>query len=403
MLVLLFASLVARKVGEIDLRTTDAHKRYQTADDAITEIQTSIYRGALLGRSEASRRQTSIDIQLAALRAKTEKSLADLSSLLDPTQHGKLATLQDGLGKYWDSLSNGSGNDRLGDVLVLAEDVDSLNQANLAQEQRQIGTQQQVLRQFASAAIGLLLILGLAIAIATTAYLAKMERASEAEKVRAEKAEYELRRLSNQLVRVQEEERKNISRELHDEVGQVLTGLRMELGSLSSGAADGTFSSRLDSAKLLAEDALRSVRNLALLLRPSMLDDLGLEPALRWQAKEFSRRNEIPVSLDIQGNVGTLPEEVCICVYRAIQEAFTNCMKYAKPTRVTVTVRRIEDRVTASVQDDGLGFDVRELRTQGLGLIGMEERVRALQGTLTVSSKPGEGTVISMALPLTPE
>jgi signal transduction histidine kinase len=230
-----------------------------------------------------------------------------------------------------------------------------------------------------------------------------LERVSEKEQIRAETAEYELRRLSNQLVRVQEDERKIISRELHDEVGQILTGLRMELGSLSRAEADGAFRERLDSVKRLAEDALRAVRNLALLLRPSMLDDLGLEPALRWQAKEFSRRYGIPVSLKIEGRIDTLPETVRICLYRAIQEALTNCMKHAQANRISVLVTRQEDLVSASVQDNGKGFDARSLHTQGLGLVGMEERVRALQGQFTVSSQPGKGTLISLALPLVTE
>jgi signal transduction histidine kinase len=131
-----------------------------------------------------------------------------------------------------------------------------------------------------------------------------------------------------------------------------------------------------------------------------MLDDLGLEPALRWQAKEFSRRSEIPVAVDIQGNIDTLPETIRICLYRAIQEALTNCIKHAEAGRVTVTVKQQEDLVSASVQDNGKGFDANRLHTQGLGLVGMEERVRALQGQLTVSSQPGEGTLVSLALPL---
>jgi signal transduction histidine kinase len=362
MLVPLFAWLVSRKAAEIDFRTRDSHQRYQRADEAITDIQANIYKGTLPGKD--------VETQLTVLRLKTMKSLRELSELLDPSQHGKLLKLNEGLDRYWESVSyaserSNSGNDTLAHVLLLAEEVDSLNQANLRLEEHQIETQQHVLRQFAAAATGLLLLLGLAIATCTTAYLAKLERVSEAEKVCAEKAEYELRRLSNRLVRAQEEERKNISRELHDEVGQVLTGLRMELGSLSGGGDD-VFKLRLKSVKLLAEDALRSVRNLALLLRPSMLDDLGLEPALRWQSKEFSRRSEIPVSVDIQGSMSTLPEAVSICLYRAIQEALTNCMKYAKPSRVTIAVRQKKDLVTASVQDDGVGFDMRDLRTQGL-------------------------------------
>jgi signal transduction histidine kinase len=226
----------------------------------------------------------------------------------------------------------------------------------------------------------------------------RLDKVSEAERKRAEKAEQELRRLSNQLVRVQEEERKTISRELHDEVGQLLTGLRMELGTLSHYEPDDEFRKRLESVKGLAEEALRSVRNLALLVRPSMLDDLGLEPALQWQAKEFSRRCGVPVSVNIEGKLDNLPEALRLCLYRAIQEAMTNCGKHADASRVTVIVKQDDARVIASVQDDGRGFDAL-LQTPGLGLMGMTERVRALQGRMSVASEPGRGTLISLELP----
>jgi signal transduction histidine kinase len=401
-LVPLFAWLVSRKAALIDARARDAHSTYRAADDAITEIRADIYKAVLVFR-EASRTgdTAAAERQLGAIREQAAHHFSTLALCLDATQHPQIVALRRGLAEYWRSASDGGGQPE--DVLRLAERIDSLNEANLSLEEQQIQIQQRTLRRFATAATGLLLLLGIGIAIASTAHLAKLERASENERIRAENAESELRRLSNQLVRVQEDERRNISRELHDEIGQILTGLRMELGSLSRGEGDGAFRQRLDSVKHLAEEALRSVRNLALLLRPSMLDDLGLEPALRWQAKEVSQRSGIPVSLDIQGELHRLPEPVRICLYRAIQEALTNCIKHADATRVTVTVKQERDVLTASVQDNGKGFDVHHMRTQGLGLVGMEERVRALAGRLTISSQPGKGTLVTLSLPLAAE
>jgi signal transduction histidine kinase len=170
------------------------------------------------------------------------------------------------------------------------------------------------------------------------------------------------------------------------------------LGTLSHYEPDEEFRLRLESVKRLAEEALRSVRNLALLVRPSMLDDLGLEPALHWQAKEFSRRCGVPVSVNIEGNFDHLPEPLRLCLYRAIQEALTNCGKHADASRVTVIVKQDDARVLASIQDDGRGFDAL-LTNGGLGLLGMTERVRALQGRMSVSSEPSRGTLISLELP----
>jgi signal transduction histidine kinase len=184
----------------------------------------------------------------------------------------------------------------------------------------------------------------------------------------------------------------------------VLTGLRMELGTLTQGTTDEAFQIRLESVKQLTEMALLSVRNLALLLRPSMLDDLGLEPALRWQAKEFSRRTGVAVSITIQNKLDPFPEPIRICLYRIIQEALTNCAKHAEARRVALTIRVEGRAVFASVQDDGIGFDIQQLRkTQGLGLVGMGERARALHGYVTVNSEPGTGTLVNLSLPVDSE
>jgi signal transduction histidine kinase len=353
---------------------------------------------------------------LQAFRQATEIQIKTLASLLGRSQHATLESLHTELNDYWASAARafedvGTGGtltrayyderrNQRETVLEVAQKIDALNSANFELEEQQINAQQRALKRFSvGATIGLLL-LGIFIAAASTVYLARLEAISDKQKERAEEAEYELRRLSNQLVRAQEDERKTISRELHDEVGQILTGLRMELGGLWRGEGDAEFRERLHSVKSLAEEALRNVRNLALLLRPSMLDDLGLGAALRWQAKEFTNRSGIPVSIDIQGDINNLPENFRICLYRAIQEALTNCLKHAHASSVSIMLVQDKDLVSATIRDDGAGFSPGTLRSRGLGLVGMEERVRALQGELTIASKPGQGTLVRIELPL---
>ncbi len=410
----LFAWLVSREAAGIHEHTKIARQIYQRADDAISDIQANINKGALIEQSGFSNLNV-VETQrrISDLQLNTANDCTTLIGLLGANQKPQILALQQGLDQYWSSIQQSLGTSRTqrGEqrlfselenqperVLDLAGRIDALNQASLAREEQEIEGQQAKLRQFAIAATLMLLLLECAIALFSTAYMSRLDKVSEAERKRAEKAEQELRRLSNQLVRVQEEERKTISRELHDEVGQILTGLRMELGTLSHYDPDEEFRQRLDSVKRLAEEALRSVRNLALLVRPSMLDDLGLEPALHWQAKEFSRRCGIPVSVNIEGKLDNLPEALRLCLYRAIQEAMTNCGKHADASRVTVIVKQDDTRVIASVQDDGRGFDAL-LKTHGLGLMGMTERVRALQGRMSVSSESGCGTLISLELP----
>jgi signal transduction histidine kinase len=174
----------------------------------------------------------------------------------------------------------------------------------------------------------------------------------------------------------------------------------MELGTFSRLDPEKGFQERLESVKRLTEEALRSVRNLALLLRPSMLDDLGLESALHWQAKEFSRRCGIPVSVNVHGQVEILPESHRLCLYRVVQEAMTNCGKHADASRISVIVEQQGNRVSMSVHDDGRGFDSKRRPTHGLGLLGMTERARSLQGSIIVTSQPGRGTLIKLELPI---
>jgi signal transduction histidine kinase len=137
---------------------------------------------------------------------------------------------------------------------------------------------------------------------------------------------------------------------------------------------------------------------MALLLRPSMLDDLGLVPALEWQAREVSKRSGVRVNVEAGQVSEDLPEEHKTCIYRVVQEALHNCIRHAGARSVTVTVRQSPEELSLSVEDDGKGFDVR--RERGLGLIGIEERVANLGGNFAVESAPGRGSRLRISLPL---
>jgi signal transduction histidine kinase len=232
-----------------------------------------------------------------------------------------------------------------------------------------------------------------------------LEKKSLEERQRTEAAEQELRRLSRQLVQAQEEERKSISRELHDEVGQMLTALRMELRSMQDlrTAPEREFNEHVGGAKFLAEQSLRALRDMAMGLRPSMLDDLGLGSAIQWQARQFSKRTGIPVNVRIDALPSSLPERHRTCVYRVVQEALTNCARHSKARTIQVRVVHDERRLTVSVKDDGVGFDPASVRGRGLGLIGMQERVLELGGELSLVSQPGKGTALSARIPLEQE
>jgi signal transduction histidine kinase len=241
---------------------------------------------------------------------------------------------------------------------------------------------------------------GLGLAFLSISRVQSLERESQARYREVVKTREELHRLSARLVHAQEEERRNLSRELHDEIGQSMSALLVELGNLDSALPHGdpALRERLQAVKRLAESNVGVVRNLSLLLRPSMLDDLGLVPALKWQAREVARRTGIKVRVDAEDVSDDLPDEYRTCIYRVVQEALHNATRHSQAKHVRVTVRREETEVRVAIQDDGVGFQSQQ--EKGLGILGMEERVRHLGGNLRIESEPGHGTGLSISLPL---
>ena len=244
-------------------------------------------------------------------------------------------------------------------------------------------------------------ILGLLVAFASVFRVRTLERRGEEQHRLTEQAEQEMRRLSHQLVHAQEDERRSISRELHDEVGQMLTGLRMEFRSLGKmhGASRADFDTRLEQGRVLLDQTLQSVRDIAMGLRPSMLDDLGLDAALRWQVREFGRRHDIPVTLNIDADLTNLPEQHRTNLYRIVQEALTNCARHAQAQSVTITIAYKNGDLRLVVSDDGVGMSQPAHPGGGLGLIGIQERARDLGGSVRLDSSPGRGTSLSVSVP----
>ena len=160
----------------------------------------------------------------------------------------------------------------------------------------------------------------------------------------------------------------------------------------------GNTHSRLAVIAELAERSVEALRRIALALRPSMLDDLGLVPALEWQARETGRLSGIPVEVSAAEGRGELPESHRTCIFRVAQEALHNCARHSQATRIGVALQRGSTCVWLRVDDDGKGFAAE--RTRGLGLLGMAERVGQLGGRLRVRSEPGRGTTVTAELPL---
>jgi signal transduction histidine kinase len=238
------------------------------------------------------------------------------------------------------------------------------------------------------------------LAIGSAIYISRLEHETRLRYDQVAAGRIEMGKLSQRLVAAQEQERKSISRELHDEVGQTLNALLVDAGNLQKRIPEGDTQSRelLDSIRRLANTSVNEVRDIALLLRPSMLDDLGLTAAIQWQAREVSRRTGLAVKVSAEVEAEDLPESLSICLYRVAQEALQNVARHAQAKTVQIELKQYLGSLVLSVQDDGVGFDVASLG--GLGLVGMKERLRQVGGVLQVTSQPGKGTTVVAEVPI---
>jgi signal transduction histidine kinase len=275
-------------------------------------------------------------------------------------------------------------------ALAIAREIEELNNANLTTQRQEVARRQAAVRDELRQRLWQTLLLGLSVSIVVVWRLRVLER-------RSDQAEHQMRELSQQLVNAQEEERKHLSRELHDHVAQVLTGLRMELGRIER--LSPTVASVVSECKGLVDEMFLTVRGLALGLRPSMLDDLGLHAALEWHVRDFMSRSAIKVDLKTAGDFDRLPETHRTCVYRVVQEALTNCARHADARSIGVDVKISEHELQLAVRDDGVGLNPAH-RGRGLGLIGIHERVKELQGTLVIAPNGARGTAVAVRLPL---
>ncbi len=217
-----------------------------------------------------------------------------------------------------------------------------------------------------------------------------------------------LKSLSRELITSQEAERKRISQELHDEFGQVLTAIALDLGIIERQLDPELpleIKKRVADLRLMVDELDQMIGELALDLRPSLIDDLGLLPTLNWYVERFSQRAEIEVEIELIGKEKRLPSEIEIALYRIIQEALTNVAKHANAEKVIMWLDWKPKTITIRIEDDGKGFDINELQNakvpfQGLGLIGMGDRTALLGGRLDIRSNPGEGTAIEVEIPV---
>lgn len=393
---------------------------YRHIEQLVEGIRTNTAGADILRRDRLLDSAISNEDYAGQLRGLWAKTTADLDQLrgLRPQQESKvLERLETALRDYWDATraetqespaknNTASVRDLFAAqskrIFAFTEEVGKLNEENFEARRRELSSAVENLQNDIWKTMLTALCLGAIIAGASIFRISSLEKESAEYQDATKQAEKRLRQLSQQLVSSQEQERKSLSRELHDEIGQLLTALRMELGNLERtrpATQTGEADAHLDQAKKLAETTLKTTREIAMGLRPAMLDLLGLGPALEWQAREYSRRYKTPIQLDVAGDLRDLPDPHRTYLYRIVQEGLTNCARHAQAKNIKVSLKDANGQLAVTVEDDGVGFDQHGGVSYGLGLLGITERVRELCGNIAVKSEPGKGTKIEVMLP----
>jgi signal transduction histidine kinase len=406
------------------VRTSDAQIRdvYFQRSRALDEVRGGIYQSAIVMRdyllaSDRQIAQAQVE-RWTAIRHSTDRAMEQMAKSLDPAESATFRSLQTEVQVYWrllDFMVEMQGKDkrnrgatyfsnelvrRRTAMLDLVDRIDQISTRELTSGDAKLDATFNGLQLRLMLMLGATVGVGIVLAAWTIGRTLRLENELQKRYEEGVRAQQELKELSARLVSAQEEERRTISRELHDEVGQSLSALLMEAGNAAARVPVDSAEVRrhVESIKKLAEASVNVIRNMTLLLRPSMLDDFGLVPALEWQAREVSKRTGLRVQVAAEETATELPDDLRTCIYRVVQEALHNCARHAHARSVRVVVKQEARKIVLTVEDDGAGFDARRVR--GLGLVGMEERVHHLGGAFEIVSHPGTGTKVEVELPI---
>lgn len=415
-----------RSLTAVEQRVADARESFFRGEQALSTVRSNVLLGSLYVRD------TLIDPgaiardfyrgEIQQIRAEIEQQLpAYVLEVQLPIERQHWAALQTRLDQYWASLDVAFAPDlpssvnqsaqllrrqvipARNEVLSVIETLAALQQ--LARQRHEIEASAlygEVRQRFLQNAVGAIL-LGLAVACFAFWHVRRLEREIERQRVAEADNRRDLERLSARLVDVQEQERRHLARELHDEVGQALTAIKMDIGvALRQLGDDPRARSTLDEARQIAERTLQSVRELSQLLHPSMLDDFGLPEALDAYLRGTSQRTGIRMKFTHEGLTGRLPVDVEICVYRIVQEAVTNVVRHSGARTCMVSIAHRDDVLRIAIDDDGKGLSAKQAAgmQRGLGLIAMRERAQALAGRLSIENRPEGGVRVLVTLPV---
>jgi signal transduction histidine kinase len=399
--------------------------RFLASEQALGDVRTSVLLGAIDWRDALldSGEPESVELYLAQLhryQQVCDTRLAEMERSGDPLGGSdSLMALTREVDDYWASvlplvtlpparratdlrrLLNDRIVPRRESVIRIVARVQSLNRSHLQVQQRRMADVYGRSRNRFLLTGGAALVLSLVVGAFVSAHVGRLERRLRAQLAANAENTSQLHRLSARLVRAQEDERRLIARELHDEVGQALTAVKMQLALARRSVPDGQ-AGAIDEARTITDAALQSARQISRLLHPPMLEDTGLAATLDWYLKGFSERTGIPVEFVHSGMEERAAPEVETCLFRVVQEATTNVARHAHATSCRVYLQRLPASVVLTVEDNGAGFEpdaARGREPEGLGLMGIEERVTDARGTFRIESARGRGARIIVELP----
>jgi signal transduction histidine kinase len=422
----LFAgSYFGRRMQEIQQEAVEVSRRYMQAQAMLSDTRAEVYRASISVRDALLDDQpdaaTYIDDVEAAYRKadellatyvpvmgsrheheRAERLRRDISELRDANL-GVLATDS----RRWRENATLLITTRLKPkreaALVVANELQTLNRNAYVEQQTETAQLYADIQERYWRTFGMAVLATLCIAVFSALHVHRLERRLRLEQDKDARTAAELQHLSAKLVSAQEEERRTIARELHDEIGQVLTVVKIELAHAQRYIASlGGNRDFLEDARSITDRALDAARDMSHLLHPSVLDDLGLPAAVEGYIQRINKRQDLRVDFTATGMDERLPAEFEIALYRIVQEALTNVIRHAEARRCAVRIVRdaAGGSVELTVTDDGVGFDSDAVpvadSSRGLGLVGMRERVTRLGGHLQLESRPGTGTRLTV-------
>jgi signal transduction histidine kinase len=421
---LISAYVLGRRVIEADSRVAAITTEFTEGEEVLSTVREQVLLSSVLVRDAAfendTARVSSQRDRLQMVRNDVEARLREYLPRVDSAaEREHWARLRAEVDEYWSSLSPVLTGELTGEatqaylrgsvipkhelVLRVSEDLRTLKQDALLEQQAAVAELHRTVRERIWWTSALAVAVGFVVALFAGRYISRLEAWIRHQHVQEREHKRELQRLSAELEDARENERRTIARDLHDEIGQALMTIKLDLGVVDrSGQVSGPPAQALGEARVSTDLAIRTVRDLSQLLHPPMLNDFGLAVTLQAYVHGFSERSGVRTELVLDRMDARVPSDVEVCAYRIVQEALTNVAKHAEATSCRVYLHRLPHSLLVTVEDDGKGIAAtngKEAEIRGVGLVSVRERVSRAGGTVSIESA-GRGTRLTVELPV---